>query len=80
MDLRNIWQPAYLAAVVETDETAISTRLLEARAAMEQRRLLPVDTGGNEYRELKVAEEFVEFLSVKRSRGSTTENALPDNR
>jgi hypothetical protein len=36
------WHPAYHAAVFETEAARIMERILEARAAMEQRLLSPI--------------------------------------
>jgi hypothetical protein len=38
-----LWQTGYLAAVLETDDAAMPTRIYEAIAAIEQRRLSPIE-------------------------------------
>jgi hypothetical protein len=40
-----VWQTVYLAAVLETDNPAMPTRIYEALAAIEQRRLSPIEVG-----------------------------------
>ena len=37
-----LWLPAYLSAVLETDNALMPSRIYEALAAIEQRRLSPV--------------------------------------
>jgi hypothetical protein len=39
------WQPDYIAAILETDDTKLPHRLYEAIAAIEQRLLSPVEAG-----------------------------------
>jgi hypothetical protein len=48
MDAFYPWQAAYLAAVCETADSLMDGRILEARAALEQRLLNPIE--GEEYR------------------------------
>jgi hypothetical protein len=65
MDLTDVgyrWHPAYHAAVFETDATQIMGRILEARAAMEQRLMSPIKQDGPEYRELADAQNALEVL------------------
>jgi hypothetical protein len=38
------WQMAYVFAILETDESTMRSRLYEAIAAVEQRRLVPVNS------------------------------------
>ena len=38
-----LWHPAYVAAILETDESCIAARVYEALAAIEQRHLVPLD-------------------------------------
>ena len=61
-----IWQPAYLAAVYETNDEVMMGRILEARAAIEQRLLVPVEQDSAEHRELLAAQKAVELLKVER--------------
>ena len=58
------WQAAYLAAVCETDDSLMDGRILEARAALEQRLLSPVE--GEEYRAIENAEKALEELRAER--------------
>jgi len=65
MDQTNyLWQAAYMAAVYETDYSLMDGRILEARAALEQRLLSPVE--GEEYRAIKNAEKALEVLRAER--------------
>ena len=60
------WQAAYLAAVCETDDSLMDGRILEARSALEQRLLSPIE--GEEYRAVKNAEKALEVLRSERIR------------
>jgi hypothetical protein len=62
------WQAAYLAAVCETDDSLMDGRILEARSALEQRLLSPIE--GEEYRAVKNAEKALEELRSERIRNS----------
>jgi hypothetical protein len=65
MDQTNyLWQAAYLAAVCETDDSLMDGRILEARAALEQRLLSPIE--GEEYRAIENAERALEVLRAER--------------
>ena len=66
MDALYPWQAAYLAAVCETDDSLMDGRILEARAALEQRLLSPIE--GEEYRAIENAEKALEVLRVERIR------------
>jgi hypothetical protein len=59
-----LWQAAYLAAVYETDDSLIRGRILEARSAIEERLLSPIDEG--ELKALKSAQEGLEALQAER--------------
>jgi hypothetical protein len=61
-----IWQPAYLAAVYETNDEVMMGRILEARAAIEQRLLVPIEEDSLEYRELLAAQKALEVLKFER--------------
>jgi hypothetical protein len=64
MDQTNyLWQAAYMAAVYETDDSLMDGRILEARAALEQRLLSPVE--GEEYRAVENAEKALEVLRAE---------------
>jgi hypothetical protein len=56
------WHPAYHAAVFETEAARIMERILEARAAMEQRLLSPIKQEGTEHRELIDAQNALDVL------------------
>jgi len=58
------WQAAYLAAVCETDDSLKDGRILEARSALEQRLLSPIE--GEEYRAIENAERALEVLRAER--------------
>jgi hypothetical protein len=65
MDQANyLWQAAYMAAVCETDDSLMDGRILEARAALEQRLLSPIED--EEYRAIKNAERALEVLRAER--------------
>jgi hypothetical protein len=65
MDQANyLWQAAYMAAVYETDDSLMDGRILEARAALDQRLLSPVE--GEEYRAIKNAERALKVLRAER--------------
>jgi len=61
-----IWQTAYLAAVCETNDELMMGRILEARAAIEQRLLVPIEQDGAEYREIVAAGKALEVLKSER--------------
>jgi hypothetical protein len=61
-----IWQAAYQAAVLETDNAAIALRIYEALAAIEQRRLSYLDIGEEENRALEDAEQGLLALKAER--------------
>jgi hypothetical protein len=62
MDCTYIWQTAYMAAVYETNGELMMGRILEARAAIEQRLLVPIEEDSQEYRELTAAQRALEVL------------------
>jgi hypothetical protein len=64
MDALYPWQVAYLAAVCEIDDSLMDGRILEARAALEQRLLSPIE--GEEYRAIENAERALEVLRAER--------------
>ena len=67
MDQTNyLWQAAYMAVVYETDDSLMDGRILEARAALEQRLLSPIE--GEEYRAIENAEQALEVLRAERIR------------
>jgi hypothetical protein len=60
------WQTAYLAAVYETNDEMMMGRILEARAAIEQRLLVPIEPESAEHRELLAAQEALDVLKSER--------------
>jgi hypothetical protein len=66
MNRSYIWQPAYLTAVAETDDAMMMGRILEARAAIEQRLLVPIEEDSVEYTELVAAQKALEVLKSER--------------
>jgi hypothetical protein len=65
MDQSNyLWHAAYKAAVYETDDSLMDGRILEARAALEQRLLSPVED--EEYRAIENVERALEVLRAER--------------
>jgi hypothetical protein len=80
MDALYPWQAAYLEAVCETDDSLMEGRILEARAALEQRLLSPIE--GEEYRAIENAEKALEVLRAERihnfdGSGSSGQNFEP---
>jgi hypothetical protein len=61
-----IWQTAYLAAVCETNDEMMMSRILEARAAIEQRLLVPIEQDSAEHREIRAAKKALEVLKSER--------------
>lgn len=61
-----IWQAAYRAAVLETDNAAIPSRIYDALAAIEQRRLSDLEPGSDEDRALEDAERGLLALKAER--------------
>lgn len=43
-----LWYEPYYEAICETDDSLMPSRILEARAALEQRLLSPIDADGEE--------------------------------
>jgi hypothetical protein len=62
----DLWRPAYVAAVCETDNSRMLVRIMEARAAIEQRLLLPIDKDSEEYRAIKAAQNALDVLKSER--------------
>jgi hypothetical protein len=63
------WQRLYTAAVCETDSQLMQCRIYEALAAIEQRRLTPVEPDSEEDRALIEAEKGVQALIAERIDG-----------
>jgi hypothetical protein len=64
-----LWHPAYLSAVLETDNALMPTRIYEALAAIEQRLLSPIEAGGIEHREMENAQRGLLTLRAERVGG-----------
>jgi|HubBroStandDraft_6_1064221.scaffolds.fasta_scaffold482245_2 hypothetical protein len=60
----SLWLPAYLSAVLETDNTLMPTRIYEALAAIEQRLRSPIDA--DEYKEIENAQRGLLTLREER--------------
>ena len=59
-----LWQDTYLSALTETDNSKLYARILEARSALEQRFLSPIDD--EELRAMGVAAVALDALQRKR--------------
>jgi hypothetical protein len=69
-----LWQTVYLAAVLETDNAAMPTRIYEALAAIEQRLLSPIEEDGAEYRTLEDAQ--IGLLALKAERAESAPGGI----
>jgi hypothetical protein len=67
------WQAAYQAAVLETDDAAMSLRIYEALAAIEQRRLSYLEIDEEENRALERTEQGLMALKAERLDPSGTQ-------
>jgi flagellar biosynthesis regulator FlbT len=65
------WEESYFAAVREADKNLMEGRIYEALAAIEQRRLSPVEPDSNEDRALKNAEAAIKALIAERTDGDS---------
>jgi hypothetical protein len=74
-----LWQTVYLAAVLETDNTAMPARIYEALAAIEQRLLSPIDIGGMEYREIENAQRGLLTLKTERTKPASNVDVIQSN-
>jgi hypothetical protein len=66
------WQAAYQAAILETEDAALSLRIYEALAAIEQRRLSDLEPDSEEDRALEAAERGLWALKAERIDPSKT--------
>ena len=73
MNEKYTWQAAYQAAIFETDNAAMSLRIYEALAAIEQRRLSDLEPGSEEDRALQDAERGLLALKAQRIDPSSTQ-------
>jgi hypothetical protein len=67
------WQAVYQAAILETDDSALSLRIYEALAAIEQRRLSFLGIDEEENRALGRAEQGLLVLKAERLDPSGTQ-------
>jgi hypothetical protein len=56
------WQDDYIAALAETDPAKQRQYVYRAKAALEQRRLSPLEPGSAEYEAIERAEKALEIL------------------
>jgi hypothetical protein len=63
-----LWQPAYVAALLETDKSRVSGRIYEAIAAIEQRLLVPIEPSSIEAVAIRNAQAMLEALRAELSR------------
>jgi hypothetical protein len=61
-----LWFDSYLNAICETDEMKKAGRILEARSALEERLLSPVQPGSDEEKAIQTAELGLKVLSAER--------------
>jgi hypothetical protein len=73
MNEKYSWQTEYQAALLETDKAAMSLRIYEALAAIEQRRLSYLEIDGEEDRALEEAERGLLALKAERIDPSGTQ-------
>lgn len=66
MNEKYIWQAAYKAAILETDNAVMPLRIYEALAAIEQRRLSDLEPDSEEERALEDAERGLRALKAER--------------
>jgi hypothetical protein len=57
-----IWQQDYIALIAEIDPLQLRRRLYEAVAAIEQRRLSPIEPDSEECQALERAQKAIEIL------------------
>jgi hypothetical protein len=62
-----VWQPAYISAVLETDNGTMPSRIYEALAAIEQRLLNPNELGCVELEAIEDAQTGLLALKAERS-------------
>jgi hypothetical protein len=74
-----LWLPAYMTAVLETDNALMPARIYEALAAIEQRLLSPIDTGGMEYREIENAQRGLLRLKAERTEPVSNVDVIQSN-
>jgi hypothetical protein len=67
-----LWHPAYVSAILETDDTLMPTRIYEALAAIEQRLLIPIEAGDVEQKEIDQAQTGLLTLKAERCSENAT--------
>ena len=60
------WQPDYIGALLETDDSKLAHRTYEALAAIEQRLLSPVEPGSDEEKALKTAQKLLAIIKAEK--------------
>ena len=60
------WQPDYIGALWETDDSKLAHRVYEALAAIEQRLLSPVELGSDEEKALKTAQKLLAIIKAEK--------------
>ena len=60
------WQPDYIGALLETDDSKRAHRVLEALVAIEQRLLSPVEPGSDEEKALKTAQKLLAIIKAEK--------------
>jgi hypothetical protein len=71
-----LWHPAYVSAILETDDALMPTRIYEALAAIEQRLLIPIEAGDVEQKEIEHAQTGL--LTLKAELASSISEANSD--
>jgi hypothetical protein len=71
-----LWHPAYVSAILETDDALMPNRIYEALAAIEQRFLTPIEAGDVEQKEIEHAQTGL--LTLKAERASSISEANSD--
>jgi hypothetical protein len=71
-----LWHASYWEAICETDDSLVAGRILQARSALEQRLLSPIDPDSEEYRAIKNAKKALGVLEAERAHKH--ENDRPD--
>jgi hypothetical protein len=61
-----LWYAPYYEAICETDDSLMPGRILEARAALEQRLLSPIEPSSEEMRAILNAQTSLERLRAER--------------
>lgn len=64
------WQTAYVFAILETDKSKLIVLIAEARQAIENRLLNPVEVDGHEHLAIKAALKGLLAIKAERVNGS----------